>query len=227
MTPSTRTTQGGPSARQDLAAAVVRGFWEGRTAVAGPRAARFHGDHDPYDLAAVSAIAGPGSRVLDLGCGTCVVPNLLVTELGCRVHAVDFVAEFLTHALDHPLLTTEVGEAASYCSARWYDAILSLGVITYLDEPARASMYENCAAMLADGGVLLVKAQFGVRETVVVDTVSEELGARYQAIYPQLASEVAVLSEHFDVTVEDPYPAAFSRWANTHFHHLVCRRRAS
>jgi cyclopropane fatty-acyl-phospholipid synthase-like methyltransferase len=206
---------------------VIQDFWKGRTAVDGPRAARFHGDHDPYDLEAIAAIAGPGARVLDLGCGTCVIPNLLVTEIGCRVHAVDFVAEFLTHALDHPLLTTEVGEAASYCSARWYDAILSLGVITYLDAPARASMYEHCAAMLAPGGTLLVKAQFGVRETVVVDTHSEELGARYQAIYPELGLEVAQLSEHFDVDVQDPYPASFSRWDNTHFHHLVCRRRPS
>jgi trans-aconitate methyltransferase len=206
---------------------VIQDFWNGRTAVDGPRAARFHGDHDPYDLAAIAEIAGAGSRVLDLGCGTCVIPNLLVTELGCRVHAVDFVAEFLTHAIDHPLLSTEVGEAASYCSARWYDAILSLGVITYLDAAARAAMYESCSAMLAPGGVLLVKAQFGVHETVVVDTHSEELGARYQAIYPQLDSELAVLSEHFDVDVRDPYPASFSRWDNTHFHHLVCRRRAS
>ena len=100
-------------------------------------------------------------------------------------------------------------------------------MITYLDQPARASMYEHCAEMLADGGVLLVKAQFGVHETVVVDTYSDELGARYQAIYPQLGEEVALLSEHFDVTVEDPYPASFSRWDNTHFHHLLCRRRAS
>jgi cyclopropane fatty-acyl-phospholipid synthase-like methyltransferase len=205
--------------------AVIKEFWQGRTAVDGPRAARFHGDHDPYDLAAIAAIAGKGSRVLDLGCGTCVIPNLLVQELGCRVHAVDFVPEFLEHALNHPLLSVEVGEAASYCSGS-YDAILSLGVITYLDAPARASMYEHCAAMLAAGGVLLVKAQFGVHETVVVDTVSKELGARYQAFYPQLDEELALLSEHFDVVVEDPYPASFSRWENTHFHHLLAFGRS-
>ena len=166
--------------------------------------------------------------MLDLGCGTCVIPNLLVTELGCRVHAVDFVAEFLTHALDHPLLTTEVGEAATYCSAALVrrDPLARRDHLPRRSRPA-PSMYEHCAAMLAAGGALLVKAQFGVHETVVVDTYSEELGARYQAIYPQLGEEVALLSEHFDVTVEDPYPASFSRWDNTHFHHLLCRRRAS
>ena len=34
-----------------------------------------------------------------------------------------------------------------------------------------------------------------------------------------------VLSELFDVAVTDPYPASFSRWDNTHFHHLIAHRR--
>jgi hypothetical protein len=77
--------------------------------------------------------------------------------------------------------------------------------------------------MLVPGGALLVKAQFGVEADVVVDTESEQLGARYRAIYPRLEDEVARMAEHFDVTVTDPYPATFSPWPNTHFHHLVGR----
>ena len=99
-----------------------------------------------------------------------MIPNLLVTELGCRVHAVDFVAEFLTHAIDHPLLTTEVGEAATYCSAARFDAILSLGVITYLDDAGPRLDVRALRGDARPGGALLVKAQFGVHETVVVDT---------------------------------------------------------
>ncbi len=71
---------------------TIRDFWLGRTAVEGPKAARFHSRHDPYDLAAIHELRGPGSRVLDLGCGTCVIANLLVAELDCSVHAVDYVA---------------------------------------------------------------------------------------------------------------------------------------
>jgi trans-aconitate methyltransferase len=205
---------------------VIRDFWDGRTAVDGPRAARFHGDHDAYDLAAISAHCDAGSRVLDLGCGTCVIPNLLVATVGCRVHAVDYVPEFLVHALDDPRLTTEVGDVRTYVRDERFDLVLSLGVITYLESvEERRAMYEHCAAMLRPGGTLLVKAQFGVRETVTVDRFSDDLGSRYRAVYPQLDNETAVLAELFDVTVTDPYPATFSRWDNTHFHHLVAKRR--
>jgi trans-aconitate methyltransferase len=205
---------------------VYRDFWLSRTAVQGPRAARFHGDHDAYDLAAIAEHGGERTeRVLDLGCGTCVVPNLIVDRLGWRVHAVDYVPEFLTHALDDPRITTEAGDVRSYRSDETYDLILLLGVINYLDAGERRDLYARCAAMLTAGGALLVKAQLGVHETVEVDTFSEQVGARYRAKYPHLDGEVALLDEAFaGVTVTDPYPAAFSRFDNTHFHHLVARK---
>lgn len=205
---------------------VIRDFWDGRTAVDGPRAARFHGEHDTYDLAAIVARCDARSRVLDLGCGTCVIANALVAAVGCRVHAVDYVPEFLRHAVADPRLTTETGDVRTYVRDERYDLVLSLGVITYLESvDERRAMYEHCATMLHPGGALLVKAQFGVRETVIVDRFSDDLGSRYRAVYPQLDDEVALLAELFDVTLEDPYPASFSRYDNTHFHHVIAQRR--
>ncbi len=200
-------------------------FWLARTAVEGPRAARGHGEHDSYDLAAIAEHGAGAHRVLDLGCGTCVIANLLVDRLGLTVHAVDYVPEFLTHALDDGRLTTEVGDVRTYRGAeKAYDLILLLGVINFLEPEERADLYARCAAMLTPGGTLLVKAQMGVAETVVVDVFSEQVGTRYQAKYPHLDGEVALLREAFaDVAVTDPYPASFSRFDNTHFHHLVAR----
>jgi trans-aconitate methyltransferase len=207
---------------------VYKDFWLSRTAVEGPRAARFHGDHDAYDLAAIAEHGEDAQRILDLGCGTCVIPNLVVDRLGARVHAVDYVAEFLTHALQDPRLTTEVGDVRTYRSDETYDLILLLGVINYLDAGERADLYARCASMLAPGGALLVKAQLGIHETVEVDTVSEQVGGRYRAEYPHLAGEVAALETVFaDVAVTDPYPASFSRFDNTHFHHLIARKAAA
>jgi SAM-dependent methyltransferase len=205
---------------------VYKQFWLARTAVEGPRAARFHGDHDAYDLAAIAEHGQDARRVLDLGCGTCVIANLLVDRMGVSVHAVDYVPEFLTHALDDPRMTTEVGDVRTYRgAASSYDLILLLGVINFLEHSERGDLYSRCAEMLAPGGVLLVKAQLGVRETVEVDTFSEQVGTRYQAKYPQLDGEVVLLDERFaEVVVTDPYPASFSRFGNTHFHHLVARK---
>jgi trans-aconitate methyltransferase len=207
---------------------VYKDFWLSRTAVEGPRAARFHGDHDQYDLAAIAEHGQDAQTVLDLGCGTCVIPNLLVDRLGLTVHAVDYVPEFLTHALDDPRLTTEVGDVRTYRGDSTYDLILLLGVINYLEPEERRDLYGRCAAMLAPGGALLVKAQMGVDETVEVDTFSEQVGTRYRAKYPHLDGEVALLDEVFGaVTVTDPYPPSFSRFDNTHFHHLIARRAAA
>lgn len=203
-------------------------FWLSRTAVEGPRAARFHGDHDAYDLAALAALGGEREqvRMLDLGCGTCVIPNLVVDRLGWTVHAVDYVAEFLTHAIDDPLLTTEVGDVKTYTGTPGaYDVVTLLGVITYLPDAAeRRDLYARCRALLAPGGALLVKAQYGVDEDVVVDGYSEAFARDYHAIYPLLSSEVALMGEVFgDVEVVDPYPAELNRWDNTHFHYLIAR----
>jgi trans-aconitate methyltransferase len=205
---------------------TIREFWTGRASVDGHVASRFHSEHDRYDLPAIEALCGPGARILDLGCGTCSVANTLVERTPCSVHAVDYVAEFLHNAIDDARLTTEVGDVRTYRSDERFDAILLLGVITYVESAAeRVALYRNCAEMLKPGGTLFVKAQFGVADEVRVDTWSEALGAHYRAIYPTVPAETALLAADFAVEVRDPYPAALSPHANTHFHHLVATRR--
>jgi trans-aconitate methyltransferase len=205
---------------------TIEAFWKGRAAVDGHVASRFHSEHDRYDLPAIAALCAPGARILDLGCGTCSVANTLVERTPCSVHAVDYVAEFLENAIADPRLTTEVGDVRTYLRHERFDAILLLGVITYVEPAAeRVALYRNCADMLKPGGTLFVKAQFGTEDEVLVDTWSEALGAHYRAIYPTVPAETALLEADFAVEVRDPYPAALSPHANTHFHHLVATRR--
>jgi hypothetical protein len=204
----------------------IRDFWTGRTAVTGHTASRFHSEHDRYDLAPIAALCGPGARVLDLGCGTCSVANALVEHVGCSVHAVDYVEGFLRHAIDDPRLTVEAADVRSYRRDERFDLVLLLGVITSI-EPAeeRAAVYANCAAMLPAGAPLFVKAQFGIDEPVLVDAWSEALGAQYRALYPLLDDELELMAEHFTLEVRDPYPPELNPHPNTHFHHVVARRR--
>jgi hypothetical protein len=204
----------------------IRAFWVGRTAVEGHVASRFHSEHDRYDLPAIAALCGPGSRVLDLGCGTCSVANALVREVGCSVHAVDYVEGFLSGAIDDPRLTTEAADVRTYRRDERFDLVLLLGVITSIESAAeRAAVYANCAAMLGAGAALFVKAQFGVERPVLVDTWSEALGAHYRALYPLLADELELMGAHFELDVRDPYPPELNPHADTHFHHVVARRR--
>jgi SAM-dependent methyltransferase len=207
----------------ELDRADILAFWQHRGASADPAAARFHTEHTAYDMAAISRLCRPGIRVLDLGCGTCVVDNLLLEEIDLHVHAVDVVPGFLDHAAAHPNLTTEVADIVGYRSETKYDLILLLGVINSIPrEQDRMTLYRNCRAMLASRGTLFVKSQFGVADTVIVDHYSEQLGSAYKAIYPKLDEEAERLRSLFSVDVADPYPAALNTHRNTHFHYLSC-----
>ena len=79
--------------------------------------------------------------------------------------------------------------------------------------------------MLTEHGVLIVKHQCGVKEEIVVDKYSDELQTHYNARYPSVGEERALLQEHFQTEVIDVYPAEINRWENTHFYAYVCRMR--
>lgn len=201
----------------------IREFWHQRAAIDDPSAARFHAEHTRIDLETITPLCPPGAKVLDLGCGTCIIANSLAGTCGAQVHAVDFEPGFLRHAA--PNVTTETGRAQDYLSDETFDLILSMGVINFLSLEDRTRMYENCRAMLKDNGVFFLKAQFGCDEQVNVDHHSDELGAHYQAVYPHLASEQVLLGDYYRVSLIDPYPSALNRHSNTHFYYLICRQR--
>lgn len=203
--------------------ADILAFWQRRGASKDPAAARFHTEHTPYDMAAISSLCRPGIRVLDLGCGTCVVDNLLVEEIDLHIHAVDAVPAFLEHSTPHPNLSTEVADIVDYRSDTKYDLIMLLGVINSIPRRQdRMRLYSNCRMMLKPKGTLFIKSQFGVAGSVIVDHYSEQLGSVYKAIYPKLDEEADSLRSLFSVGVADPYPPALNTHPNTHFHYLSC-----
>ena len=219
MSPTTDT-------HADLEAA--RGFWEGRVAVEGPRATRFHGGHDDFDFPALRAlIAGRAPRSSTSAAGPASWPTSCTRPPTRRSTRSTTSRTSWRRPRDSPRLTTAVGDVRTYADGRQYDLILLLGVITYIyDAAERADLYARCFAMLKPGGTLFVKAQMGVEEEVRVDTDSDALGSRYSAIYPHLGTEAQLLARQgfAAVDVRDPYPAAFSKYDNTHFHHLVATR---
>jgi len=203
--------------------ADILSFWQRRGASKNPAAARFHTEHTAYDMAAILSLCQPRIRVLDLGCGTCIVDNLLVEEIDLQIHAVDVVPAFLEYAAPHPNLSTEVADIVDYRSETRYDLILLLGVINSIpNQRDRMMLYSNCRTMLKPNGTLFIKSQFGRADSVTVDHYSEQLGSVYKAIYPKLDEEADRLRSLFNVDVADPYPPALNIYPNTHFHYLSC-----
>jgi 2-polyprenyl-3-methyl-5-hydroxy-6-metoxy-1,4-benzoquinol methylase len=208
--------------------ATIDAFWEKRAKVPDITAGRFHPEYTPYDMALIEPHLFSGARMLDLGAGTCVLANALAARGDVYVHAVDKQADMLRHAASSPMLTTEVADAAFWRAEKTFDLILLFGLInSFPSENVRHQIYQNCFHMLAPKGVLVLKSQMGVQQTILVNKFSEELGMHYGAIYPEVEREEQLLKSLFVTEKIDPYPAAYNRWPNTHFYAFKAHRRSS
>ncbi|MCE2574087.1 trans-aconitate 2-methyltransferase [Komagataeibacter sp. FNDCR2] len=205
---------------------IIAEFWQKRSKLARPDAARYHAEHTEFDCQFVRSFCTPGTRVLDLGCGTLTLANWLVETCGAHVHAVDSQANFLKSAVAHPALTTECADLVTYQPSGQSDVILLFGVIQHIiDVEARQALYTKLSKGIAPDGHILIKSQFGVEGPVEVNHFSTELGSPYYSLYPGLKDEIALLSRWFDVTAHDIYPREFSPYPNTRFMHLSCRMK--
>jgi hypothetical protein len=171
----------------------------------------------------VSRYLPPEAKILDLGAGTC---TLLVEFLDRvqKIVAVEKYAEFLDRAPKHPCLIKLCSDVVDFSSKEIFDAVLMFGIVPYLNVEEERKVYKSCLRYIGDNGVLLVRHQCGVNESVIVDSYSAELKAHYHARYPSVAEQTALLAEFFNVEVSDIYPAELNRWANTHFFAYICRR---
>jgi SAM-dependent methyltransferase len=206
--------------------ARIKAFWAARAERDGVETARFHPEFTEFDMALITPHLSPGLRVLDLGCGTCVLANEIAARYPVHVHAVDYASGMLRHALPLANLTTEAGDVLTYRSDDVFDIILLFGVInSIVDAGARRALYMQCHRMLRPGGMLVLKSQFGRENAVFVDTYSDHLGEHYVATYPAVEAEQRMLGEHFCVTRSEPYPDSFNRHANTRFYAFHARRK--
>lgn len=74
-------------------------------------------------LAAAGVNLGPGSRVLDLGCGKGAVGLALAAKFGCTVHGVDGMAAFVEHA-ERRASSQGLAESCIFAEADIRDAVV-------------------------------------------------------------------------------------------------------
>ncbi len=101
---------------------------------------------------------GPGSHVLDVGCGTGLTPCYLTRKLGCRVVGIDLSRKMVARAQDEvarrgvaDLVGLSVGNALALpFEAACFDAVIVESVNVFLDDPSVA--FAEYVRVTAPGG---------------------------------------------------------------------------
>jgi ubiquinone/menaquinone biosynthesis C-methylase UbiE len=101
----------------------------------------------------------PGGAVLDAGCGPGVMVEDLVRDAGCELWGVDVSANMISRAIQEysgsPRVHFSVGAVENLdFPTDSFDAVLSMGVLEYLDHPGPA--VEEMYRVLKPGGTLIV-----------------------------------------------------------------------
>jgi 2-polyprenyl-3-methyl-5-hydroxy-6-metoxy-1,4-benzoquinol methylase len=99
-------------------------------------------------------------RILEVGCGHGLFSSYVAQRVpGVEVHGVDIDADKVavaTRSTASGRLSFAVAESGVLPAGPW-DAVVLVDVLYLLDEAGQRALLESCAAVLAPGGVLVVK----------------------------------------------------------------------
>jgi 2-polyprenyl-3-methyl-5-hydroxy-6-metoxy-1,4-benzoquinol methylase len=99
-------------------------------------------------------------RILEVGCGHGLFSTYVAQRVpGVEVHGVDIDADKIavaTRSTASGRLSFAVAESGVLPAGPW-DAVVLVDVLYLLDEAGQRALLESCAAVLAPGGVLVVK----------------------------------------------------------------------
>ena len=197
----------------------IDSFWKRRTEIKDVKIAANYRDDGrlAYDSQWVRQLIKPGSRILDLGAGTCQL-SLQLLDLASEILAVEKHAGFFDLVPDYTNLIKHQADILEFSSAEQFEAILIFGVINFISEAEEMALYKKCHTLLKPGGFLLVKNQCSIHKELIIDSYSEALADHYHARYPQVDHQQKLLTQYFNVKRFDIYPSHLNLWENTHFY---------
>lgn len=204
----------------------VEKFWENRSKINDPdMAARFSKNNKiEYDMELIKRYLPKDAKVLDLGCGSCIITNRLEPEVS-YICAVDKQDELFRFCVNSEKVHTVKADIVEYIDDNKYDMIIIFGVFNYTTTEEMKIACKNCYNMLKKDGYLIIKHACGVDGNVSVDNYSEQLGDWYCAEYRHVVKEMELIkAQGFNVDIIDIYPSEFNPWNNTHYYAFVAKK---
>lgn len=179
-------------------------------------------DFSDYDRDFILRYATKDTTILDLAAGTGITLNKYYDKVK-HITAVEKFSQFSDFIVKASNVDVINADIMDFVPDSKYDLILMFGVTQYFKREESVYLYKKYKEFLKGNGILINKAQFGVREDVTVEGYSEELKCNYYSQYRQIDSEVELLKSLGFTAVDytDIYPKECNRWENTHFYAIV------
>ena len=182
-------------------------------------------DYTETDANFILRYANGNSEILDLASGTGLIINRLYDKVS-HIDAVELFSDFSKFIKATPRISVFNQDITQYETDKRYDIVTMFGVVSYFNQEEIEKIYCKYFALIKQGGKLIVKNQFGVKEDVNVSGFSEELQRNYFSQYRHLDKEIKILEGvgFRNIEVIDIYPPECNRWDNTHFYAIVAEK---
>jgi cyclopropane fatty-acyl-phospholipid synthase-like methyltransferase len=184
---------------------------------------KFSNDHTEIDAELIRQRSRPDHDLLDLGSGTGLVVNKLISDFR-SITAVELFTEF-SDFIDSENILVINQNLMEFSLAKCFDMVTVFGTAHYFTDFEITEIYGRAHAHLKNLGKLIIKNQFALKETKTV-TESTLLGGNYFAQYRPVELEISILKDlgfrNFDVI--DIYPAAANKWEDTHYYAVCCEK---
>lgn len=179
-------------------------------------------DYTNIDAKFILKYTNNSSSVLDIGSGTGLIINKLYDKVQ-SIECIEPFKQFSDFIIRSKNIIINNCNIFDYKTDKIFDIITIFGVMTYFSEDEAIQIYLKCYNLLKTGGIIIIKNQFGINETVNVSGYSEENEADYYAQYRHINKEINILKNTGFKNVEkyDIYPQEANRWNNTHFYALI------
>lgn len=181
-------------------------------------------DFTSLDAAFILKFANKKSSLLDLGSGTGLIINKIYDKVG-KITAVEPLKKFTDYIVRSNNIKIINETFDEFDTNETFDVITLFGVMNYFNQQEAMVVYKKFLKNLKADGALIIKNQFGVKETVTISGFSQELQKDYFAQYRFIDDEEKLLREcgykhtqRFDI-----YPPECNRWDNTHFYAIVAQ----
>jgi aspartate racemase len=179
-------------------------------------------DGSSIDIEFILSHATNKTSLLDLGSGTGLIINRLVSEFD-NIVAVEKFPNFSKFIHHRDNLITINEDLLSFQPKYLSSTVTIFACLNYFNFYEASAIYRTAWHALLPGGKLIIKHQMGINETVVINRVSEDLGQYYFSQYRTLSDEktMIALAGFKNILSFDIYPADFNPHTNTHYYAIT------